>query len=322
VTDANLLLGYLNPDGLLGGSLRLHPELSREAIRRKVGERLGISVERAALGIFQVVNQNMADALRGMTLGKGRDPRDYVFLAGGGAGPIHACVLARMMGIRRVIVPKVASELCAFGGLVCNLRHDYRRSCVARVEDVDASLLSRLLAEMEAEGRQELLREGASPDDVVITRMLDMRYKDQTTETPVDVTDLRITQDATGSILERFGRAYHAIYRYSQPGQPCEIINARVTATGRSYPITFTPTVPAAARLSEIPVATRKVVLPESGQTVAVPVYQAEHLGAGHVVNGPVIVEEPDTTVVVFPGWRLEITPEPAYLLLDMSADE
>ena len=322
VTDANLLLGYLNPEGLLGGRLRLHAELSRQAIRRKVAEPLGISVERAALGIFEVVNQNMADALRDMTLGKGRDPRDYVFVAGGGAGPVHAGMLARIMSIRQVIVPKVAAELCSFGGLVCNLRHDYRRSCASRVEDMDVNLLTRLLAEMEREGRQELSREGASPDEIVVTRIVDMRYKDQITETPVDVTDLEITKEATGRILERFGKTYHEIYRYSQPGQPCEIINVRVTVTAKSQPISFKPTEPASAPLAEIRAGTRNMVLPESGQTVAAPVYQAEHLGLGHVVDGPAIVEEPDTAVVVFPGWRLELTPHPAYLLNDMSAGD
>jgi N-methylhydantoinase A len=321
VTDANLLLGYINPDGLLGGSLKLHAELARQAIRRKVAKPLGISVERAALGIFEVVNQNMADALRDMTLGKGRDPRDYVFVAGGGAGPVHAGMLARIMSIRTVIVPRVAAELCAFGGLVCNLRHDYRRSCTSRVEDMDVNVLSRLFAEMERAGRQELSREGASADEIVITRIVDMRYKDQTTETPVDVTDLAIIEAAPQQILERFGKTYQEIYRYSQPGQPCEIINARVTVTAKSQRITFKPTEPASAPLAELRAGSRNIVLPESGQTVAAPVYRAEHLGLGHVVAGPAIIEEPDTAVVVFPGWRLELTPHPAYVMNDTSHD-
>jgi len=321
VTDANLLLGYINPDGLLGGSLKLHAELSRQAIRRKVAEPLGISVERAALGIFEVVNQNMADALRDMTLGKGRDPRDYVFVAGGGAGPVHAGMLARIMSIRTVIVPRVAAELCAFGGLVCNLRHDYRRSCTSRVEDMNVNVLSSLFLEMEREGRQELSREGASADEIVTTRIVDMRYKDQTTETPVDVTDLKITEAAPQKILERFGKTYQEIYRFSQPGQPCEIINARVSVTAKSQRIAFKPTEPASAPLAEIRVGSRDIVLPESGQTVAAPVYRAEHLGLGHVVDGPAIIEEPDTAVVVFPGWRLALTPHPAYVMNDTSYD-
>lgn len=322
VTDANLLLGYINPEGLLGGTLRLHTELSRQAIREKVAEPLGISVERAALGIFEVVNQNMSDALRGMTLGKGHDPRDYVFVAGGGAGPVHAGMLARLMGIRQVLVPKVAAELCSFGGLVCNLRHDYRRSCASRIEDVDVTLLIRLFEEMEREGRQELSGEGASPDEIVVTRILDMRYKDQTTEIPVNVTDLEFTNEAMERLLEKFHGAYHEIYRYSQPGQPCEIINGRVTVSAKSHPITFKPTEPAAAALSEIRALTRNIFLPGSGQSFSVPIYRAEQLGLGHVIDGPAIVEEPDTAVVVMPGWRLELTPHPVYLMTDTSADD
>ena len=126
VTDANLLLGYINPEALLGGALTLGSDRARRAIQRHVADPLGIGAERAALGVFEVVNRNMADALRSMTLGIGRDPRDYVLVAGGGAGPVHAGMLARMVGVRHVIVPKVAAQLCAFGGLVCNLRHDYR----------------------------------------------------------------------------------------------------------------------------------------------------------------------------------------------------
>ena len=322
VTDASLLLGYINPEGLLGGTLKLHSELSRRAVQEKVGVPLGIGVDRAALGIFEVVNQNMADALRGMTLNKGRDPRDYIFVAGGGAGPVHAGMLARLIGVRQVIVPKVAPELCSFGGLVCSLRHDYQRSCAARAEDLDVTNLIRLMEEMEHEGRQELAREGASPGDAIVTRVLDMRYKDQTTETPVDVTDFDFAREPTVHLLDRFHAAYHELYRISQRGQPCEIISVRLTVVAQSRPITFQATPRASRPLPDIPTKTRSIILPESGQIMAAPVYQADHLGLGHVVEGPAIVEEPDTAIVVFPGWRLELTPHPAYLMTDTLAGD
>jgi N-methylhydantoinase A len=219
-------------------------------------------------------------------------------------------------------VPKVAAGLCSFGGLVCNLRHDYRRSCASRIEDVDVTLLTRIFAEMEQEGRQELSREGASADQIVVARILDMRYKDQTTEIPVDVTDLEITNEAMERLLEKFHGAYHEIYHYSQPGQPCEIINGRVTVSAKSRPITFKPTEPATAALSELRAPTRKIIVPESGQSFSAPIYRAEQLGLGHVIDGPAIVEEPDTAVVVMPGWRLELTPYPVYVMTDTLADD
>ena len=321
VTDANLLLGYINPEALLGGALTLRSELAAEAVRRHVADPLGFSVERAALGVFEVVNRNMADALRAMTLGIGRDPRDYVLVAGGGAGPVHAGVLARMVGIRRVIVPRVAAELCAFGGLVCNLRHDYRRSCTSRVEDLEPGRLNRLLETMEQEGRAELHREGASPEDVVVTRVLDMRYKDQTYETPVDVTDLDLDEESMPALLVRFHEVYFDLYRYSQRGQSCEVINARVTVIAKTPAVSLKPTEPAGAPLSAIGAGSRLMRLPDSGEAVAVPVHASSSLGAGHAISGPAIVEEPDTTIVVFPGWRLEVTSNPAYMMTDLTAN-
>jgi N-methylhydantoinase A len=322
VTDANLVLGYISPNGLLGGTLKLHRELSHQAIQKHVADPLGISVERAALGIFQVVNRNMADALRDMTLGKGRDPRDFVFIAGGGAGPVHAGMLAQAVGIQKVLVPKVAAELCSFGGLVCSLRHDYRRSCASRIQDLDFGMLNRLLTEMEDEGRAELEREGATENCIAVTRVLDMRYKDQIIETPIDITGLTLSEATAETLLSRFHKAYHDIYRYSQTGQPCEIISARVTVIAKAPTVRFQPTLAASRALSDVSASSRAIVLPDSVQRVTIPVYQAETLGAGHIIEGPSIVEEPDTSIVVFPGWRLVVTDHPAYLMtFDTSKD-
>ena len=320
VTDADLLLGYINPEGLLGGSLSLRLDRAREAVRHAVAEPLGIGVDRAAMGIFEVVNRNMSDALSAMTLGIGRDPRDYVLVAGGGAGPVHAAMLARLVGIDRVIVPKVAAELCAFGGLVCDLRHDYRRSCASRVEELDPAFLTAMLEEMEREGRAELSREGASPDDIAVTRVLDMRYKDQTYETPVDVTDLALSAESIPALLSRFHQVYFDLYKYKQEGQACEVINARVTVLAKTPAVAFQPTDKASTLTAEA-TASRPMLFPGSDGAVDSPVYRADRLAAGHVIDGPAVVEEPDTAIVVLPGWRLEVTAHPAYLMTAMTAD-
>ena len=320
VTDADLLLGYINPEGLLGGSLSLRLDRAREAVRHAVAEPLGIGVDRAAMGIFEVVNRNMSDALSAMTLGIGRDPRDYVLVAGGGAGPVHAAMLARLVGIDRVIVPKVAAELCAFGGLVCDLRHDYRRSCASRVEELDPAFLTAMLEEMEREGRAELSREGASPDDIAVTRVLDMRYKDQTYETPVDVTDLALSAESIPALLSRFHQVYFDLYKYAQEGQACEVINARVTVLAKTPAVAFQPTDKASTLTAEA-TASRPMLFPGSDGAVDSPVYRADRLAAGHVIDGPAVVEEPDTAIVVLPGWRLEVTAHPAYLMTAMTAD-
>ena len=138
-----------------------------------------------------------------------------------------------------------------------------------------------------------------------------MRYKDQMNETPIDVTDLNLTAETVETLLSRFHTTYDGLYHYSQPGQPCEIINARVTVVGKSRPVSFKPT--RGTQTSPHSTGDPTDHPAEVGQRRALPVYPAEHLGGGHVIDGPAIVEEPDTSIVVFPGWRLEVAEHPAY---------
>ena len=315
VTDADLVLGYLNPEALLGGALRLRSDLAHTAIQQHVAEPLGTNTALAALGIFEVVNRNMADAMGSLTLGRGRDPRDYILIAGGGAGPVHAGMLAQMVGIRHIIVPKVAAELCAFGGLVCDLRHDYRRSCVSWLAELDLPMLRRLLEEMEQEGTQALQREGASSQDIVVTRVLDLRYKDQMHETPVDISDLALTETSRQDIENRFHNLYYELYQYAQSGQTCEVINARVTVIGRSHPLFLQPSEKASGALPVAMASSRAMLWPGISEPVHVPVYQGSQLKAGHVMTGPGIIEEPDTTIVIFPNWQVEVASHAAYLM-------
>ena len=186
------------------------------------------------------------------------------------------------------------------------------------MEHLDPARLAGLLEEMEKEGRDELHREGAAPEDIAVSRVLDMRYRDQTHETPVDVSDLDLDEEPIPALLTRFHDAYQDLYRYTQRDQACEIINARVTVIAKAPAATLQPIAPSGAPLSAAIDGSRQICLPDTGETVRVPVYASSSLGAGHSIPGPAIVEEPDTTIMVFPNWRLEVTPNPAYLMTDL----
>ena len=313
VTDADVVLGYLNPEAQLGGVLKIKPELAREAITRRVAEPLNISAQEAARGIVDLVNRNMTEAIRRITLEKGYDPRDYALVVGGGAGPVHAGSLAQALGITRIIIPKVAAEFCSFGGLISDLRHDYRRSCASLLQALDLEWTRGLLQEMEREGREELKREGASADRITVTSVLDMRYKGQVYEIPIDVSDLTIGEDKRDEIDSRFHQAYHERYHFSEPGHIIEVINARVTVIAATPQISLRPVEEASSPLSKAQTGSRQILFTDSRDYVEAPVYSGPLLQAGHAIDGPAVVEEPHTAVVVAPGWRLRLGDVPAY---------
>ena len=316
VTDADMVLGYLNPGALLGGALTIQPDLSREAIHRHVAGPLGIEVEEAAAGIFDLANRNMADAIRRMTLQRGLDPRDYTLVVGGGAGPVHAGSLAQMVGITRVIIPRSAAEFCSFGGLISDLRLDFRRTCASQLDTLDLARLESLFQEMEHLAEEELRREGAPASETTTARFLDMRYKDQLNELRVDVTCLSLTEANRAEVASRFHRAFLQAHHYSQPGQVCEVINARVTAVGETPPVSLRPVEESAAPPLEARLYERPMLFTEASDLRPAPVYRGPGLLAGQVVHGPAVVEEPYTTIVVFPGWRLDVARQPVYQMV------
>jgi len=307
VTDALVVLGYLNQETLLGGRLQIDAEAARRTVTEGVAAPLQLSLEQAALGIFQVVNSNMVSGIRRVSIEKGYDPRDFALVVGGGAGPAHAGMLASELGIRTILIPKVSSAFCAFGEIISDMKHNYLSSCTSRLDRMDYSQLNQLFAEMETRGRQELAEAGVSAEHMTIHRSLDMRYVDQIHECQVDIPAADLSPQNINQIAEAFHRRHEELFTYSERDNMVEIINLESTVVGKVE----RPQLPALARgtrdASQARVGARQAFFAEQGGLVATPVYDGAKFLVGNVIQGPAIVEEVTTTIVVFPGWHMRL---------------
>ncbi|HEY3848744.1 MAG TPA: hydantoinase/oxoprolinase family protein [Acetobacteraceae bacterium] len=298
VTDANLVLGYLDPANFLGGRRQLDMPAATEAVRR-VADGLRLPVAEAAFGIHRLVNTRMADGVRVATVRRGVDPRGYTLLAFGGAAGLHVSAVAAELGIRRVVVPVAASVLSAWGMLNTDLRIELMRS-QSQTHGIDVVALRAAFAEMEREGRSRL---GWFDGDVSVRRSADMRYGEQVFEIAVDLEGADLegmdweAPDLARRIETAFHRAHEALYTYASPDQDVVLVNARASVIGR---------LPAAAggatdRAGELapPKGRRRAWL--DGWT-ELPAFDFSELGAGQAVAGPAIVESDTTTVLLRAG--------------------
>ncbi len=302
VTDANVVLGYLEPDNFLGGRTRLDASAARRAVEH-VASRLGTPLIAAAEGIHHVVNTNMAEGIRLVSVRRGADPRRFTLLAFGGAAGLHITEVARMLEITRVVVPRVAAVLSAWGMLATDLRYELVRTHVGEASRVGAVELRRLFAEMEAEGRARLGASFSGP--IHIRRAVDMRYGEQIFEirVPLDGVDLE-APDVMHRIVERFHRRHAELYTYSAPDQDVVLVNASVAVVGVLPALPAEPVLESAGSLA--PREHRRVYL---GQWVHVPVYDLDTVRAGPELKGPAIFESATTTILVRDGERVRLTP-------------
>lgn len=317
VSDANLVLGYLNPEGLVGGSLPLDVEKAREAIRTHVAEPLGISIETAAFGMYTIVNSNMVNGIRRVSVERGDDPRDFTLVGAGGATSAHITALARDMGIRKVLIPKLASGLCAYGQIISDVKYNYMAPFPSRLEGSEvAGGLARTFASIEERGLKDLQEDGFSRDRIDIRRSLDMRYVGQVHECTVEIGDLEINEANLKTIREAFDRRHEELYTYSEPRSIVEIVNVESAIYGRIDK-------PAGMELSAsdgvdpAKKGERALVLSADGKQVPAPVYDGNRLGAGDRITGPAVIEEDTTTVLLNPGWSAELHASGVYVLMD-----
>jgi N-methylhydantoinase A len=302
VTDANVVLGYLDPENFLGGRARLDPAAAQQAVS-EVAKRLGTAPVGAADGIHRVVNTNMAEGIRLVSVRRGADPRRFALLAFGGAAGLHVTEVARMLEIGRVIVPRVAAVLSAWGMLATDLRYELVRTRVSDVHQLSAAELRALFADMEATGRARLGSSFSGP--VEVRRSADMRYGEQIFEITVslDGLDLR-SPDLIDAVVDRFHRRHEELYTYSAPDQDVVLVNARLAVLG------VLPALPAEPDIGRgtgaTPTRTRRIFL---GRWVEVPVYDLERVGWGLELIGPAVFESTTTTVVVRDGEAVRVTP-------------
>lgn len=305
VTDADLFLGYLNPDYFLGGEMKLDMTTVERAIGEKLAKPLGLSTLEAAVGIHNIVNENMAAATRMHLAEKGRDPRRYAMIAFGGAGPVHAYNLARLLKLGRLIVPLGAGVTSALGFLVAAPAIDYVRSYVSRLEQIDWPHLNALFGEMEDEARDLLIEAGARPDEITMTRSADMRHVGQGFEISVPAPNGTLDAAASAGLRESFFTAYQQLFERTVREVPIEALNWRLAASA--------PVPNIALNFGGQPVGSgkalkgqRDVYFAETGFAPC-KVYDRYALKPGDTLEGPAVVEERESTTVVGPGAKVSV---------------
>lgn len=316
VTDANMVLGYLRPDAVLGGTIRLDRERARDAVERHVAKPLGLSLERAAYGIGTLVNMNMANGIRRISIENGYDPRDFALVCAGGAAGMHIAALAEEIGSRTVLVPKIASCLCAFGQVISDVKYHFLASAVMRLDQgADVGRLDRLFHDMEARGQELLAADGFPAERINLARKVEMRYQGQIHECQVDVPPGPVTADTLAKLLRDFHVRHEQLYTYSEPHNVVELVNLEVMAAGAVE----RPALPELATGSGDPAAAldsrRAMLFDDGGLRVDTPVYDGARLLAGDRIAGPAVIEEPTTTIVVRPGWNALLHGSGTYLL-------
>jgi N-methylhydantoinase A len=300
VTDAHLVLGRVPPH-LLGGEIALDVERARRAIEERVARPLGLPLAAAAQGILDIVNNNMVGALRLVSVERGYDPRDFVLVPFGGAGPLHGADLAALLGMRTVVVPRHPGVLSTFGLLGTEVRNDYARTSLQKPPDHDLAAVASVYADLESQAQAWLAAEGVAPSARRLTRLADLRYRHQGFELTVPWPERDLAVDA---LVARFHARHRQLYTYALADAPVEIVTLRVAAAGRVRRFTPPPLPRRGAAPARHP--RRRVHFAGVGWR-ACPCLDRERLGVGAVVTGPAIVEQLDTTTVVPPGHRARV---------------
>jgi N-methylhydantoinase A len=307
VTDAALVLGYLDPDRFLGGRMRLHADRAHEAIRIGVAEPLGLDVDAAATGVFAVANEAMVSAIKEMTIDQGADPRAASIVAGGGAAGMNIVPIAAELGCRQVMIPKTAGALSAYGGSVADVIEERRATRFGLSSDLDRDGVNEVLAGLGADLAGVRDRLGFPLADARIEFFVEARYPQQVWEITVPLEAGRLAGPAdVDAVVERFHAAHERLYAVRHSGSPIECVAwmGRLTATPERSPARA---VDGAERPEAEPVSMAAAHFPSIGR-VPTPRYDGASLRIGQVIHAPAVIQEPTTTVVVHPGATLRVT--------------
>ena len=304
VTDANAVLGRINPAYLLGGEMSVHLKEAEEVLYKKIAEPLGLDLMEAAQGIIEVVNANMIRGIRRVSVEKGYDPRDFALVPFGGAGPLHGVDLARALNITRIIVPTHPGIASAVGMLSADVRHDYVQTLIRPLDRVDLETMESIYRDMETQARNQLAKEGFEGEAVALTRLADMRYQGQSYELSLELEPDPVSGETLAALTRDFHGEHSRTYGYSREGEGLEMVNLRLVglgllpaadSTGAAVPSGGPPT----------PISRRQVVF--GGQKRETPIYGRSTLGREALIQGPAVVEQLDSTVVIPPGYEAYI---------------
>jgi N-methylhydantoinase A len=298
VTDASIVLGYLNPDYFAGGTMQMDAEAAHLAVAT-LGERLGLAPTEAAAGIHRIINTKMADAIRLVSIQRGYDPRSFALLVLGGAGPVHGGRLAYELGIPSTIVPRTPGVLSALGLLVASIEHDHTETIAIRFDEADPGRLEQIYARVDAQVSELMRAEQVPPGQALVSRFADMRYVGQSYTLEVDV-PASLDETALAACVDRFHQVHERVYGHARPNAPVELLNARVVQAWRLPFADFVDPDPGPAGDRDI-ASSRPAYFEELGGYVETPVYQRTKIRRGNEIVGPAIVEQVDTTIVIYP---------------------
>ncbi|HLI09420.1 MAG TPA: hydantoinase/oxoprolinase family protein [Ktedonobacteraceae bacterium] len=305
VTDANVIIGRINPEYFLGGSIRLDVERARAAVAT-IARPLGVSVEEAALGIIRIANANMIHLLKMVSVRQGRDPREFAIVAFGGGGSMHASSLARDMHIPRVIVPPAPGHFSAWGMLVSDLRHDLVQTKLMRTAQMDMPEFSAAWRELEEKLRGIFADEHVAPQDIIFARSADMRYLGQEHTVNVPIAGDEMDEGQSKRIERKFHELHERLYTFRQES-PIEIVNLRLTGFGTVRKPELQQ-IPAHMDTQRAVKGTRLVDFDDLGRYETT-IYERARLGAGATLEGPAVVEEAAASTLLLPGQKLRVDP-------------
>lgn len=303
VTDANVVLGYMNPEAIAGSTLRIDRQAAWEAIEQRLAGPLNLDVLRAAYGVTQVANAAMMRALRAVSTERGRDPREFTLVAFGGAGPIHAAALAESLGISRVQVPLFPGLFSALGLLLADYRHDYIRSVALALDKIDPQVIVRQYEDLEATAREELLQEGVSEEAIRFERQVDLKYGYQVSELTLPFPSAVKSADLRTELVRLFTEAHKQAFGYDRD-DAIELVNLRLRALASAGRMRFSDLVSHGMDENRGIEGSRQAYFGPTRGVLPTPVLR--RAGVTTEKAGPLIVEEPDTTVVVPPGWVVQ----------------
>lgn len=305
LTDANVILGRLDPEFLLGGEMRIYIKLAKDAFKKEISQLMNLDIETAAIGSIKIANNIKSKILRIVTIERGVDPRDLTLVAFGGAGPIHACDLAEDLQIKRIIIPTVPGLFSAVGLLVTDYKHVFVRSIRKISEDVDVSELQEIFESLEKKGMRILLNENVPHENISFIRYLDMRYWGQGYEILVPAHEKELNLK---TLVHRFHEMHERKYGYFMKEEPVEIVNIRVEARGIIKKPKFKKidrrkhgTVDDAIKCK------RNVYFTSHDNFELVNIYQRRFLFAEDIINGPAVIEQYDSTTVINLGWSAKV---------------
>jgi N-methylhydantoinase A len=265
--------------------------------------------------MYTIVNNNMVNGIRRVSVERGYDPRDFVLVGAGGATAAHITALAREIGIDTIILPKLASGLCAFGQIISDVKYNYMATAPVRLDnDAAYKRIDDLYKQVEAEGRQHLVSDGFTDETIEIRRSLDMRYVGQVHECTVDIDMFDIDATTIDRVKEAFHRRHKELYTYAEPHNPVEVVNIESTLYGRIEKPKL-PEKPKAGAVGGAIKDHRDAIFDASGNATRTPVYDGEKIGTGEPIKGPAIIEEVTTTIVIEPGWIAVLDKTNSYLI-------